>query len=277
MSDVNVAVPEVRSHNSAPPRTIVLLAFCAATVLLIPLEAWIPGLVAWAVSVIALRWCDVVFRRRLAVLLGVILLLALAPINTDRSTPHWLVLAPCFAAAVFGPWLIFRKTDPGVIDWCFWPRRFRWLDIIYTAVSVPVAWVVIPWYFFQINPDLPTHWSMPAVYSDEAFWRLFSGINAVGIWDELFFINIVYATLRSVVPVRVANVVQAVVYASVLNDMAFTGIGPVLIYLFALTQGSMYEQSRTLLYVLIVHLVVDAFLVSNILTFYYPGGVPFWF
>jgi hypothetical protein len=67
-----------------------------------------------------------------------------------------------------------------------------------------------------------------------------------------------------------ANAAQAVVYASVLYTMAFTGIGPLVIYLFALTQGAMYEGSRSLLWVLIVHLVVDLFLVAAILHFYYP-------
>jgi len=44
----------------------------------------------------------------------------------------------------------------------------------------------------------------------------------------------------------------------------------VIVYLFALTQGVMYEKSRRLLYVLIVHLIIDAFLVLAILQYYYP-------
>ena len=52
--------------------------------------------------------------------------------------------------------------------------------------------------------------------------------------------------------------------------MAFTGVGPIVVYAFALTQGAMYERSRCLLYVLIVHLIVDAFLVFAILQYHYP-------
>jgi hypothetical protein len=39
----------------------------------------------------------------------------------------------------------------------------------------------------------------------------------------------------------------------------------------------MYERSRCLLYVLIVHLIVDAFLVAAILQYHYPGLALRWF
>ena len=67
-----------------------------------------------------------------------------------------------------------------------------------------------------------------------------------------------------------ANFGQAVVYTSVLYHMAFTGAGIYIVYIFALTQGAMYERSRVLLWVLIVHLIVDVFLVIAILQHYYP-------
>ena len=104
--------------------------------------------------------------------------------------------------------------------------------------------------------------------------RLVAGINCVGIWDELFFVNTVYGLLRGVFPARIANPAQAVVYTSVLYDMAFTGHGVWIVYLFALTQGLMYEKSRVLLWVLIVHLIVDLWLVLAIVQWHYPGHSP---
>jgi membrane protease YdiL (CAAX protease family) len=112
---------------------------------------------------------------------------------------------------------------------------------------------------------------MPPEPTTDALRRLFIGINAVGIWDELFFINTVYVLLRRLFPARLAIPAQAVVYTSVLYDMAFTGWGIVIVYLFALTQGAMYERSGILLWVLIVHLIVDYFLVLAILQYHYPG------
>ena len=124
-----------------------------------------------------------------------------------------------------------------------------------------------------MGPSHSTHWTLPAEVDPGAVTALFWGINGVGVWDELFFVNTVYAILRSMFSYRIANLAQAVVYTAVLYDMAFTGIGPIVVYLFALTQGAMFEESENLLYVLIVHLVVDYFLFSAIVAYHYPGYV----
>jgi membrane protease YdiL (CAAX protease family) len=102
------------------------------------------------------------------------------------------------------------------------------------------------------------------------------GINGVGIWDELFFINICFAALRYLFPFRIANPAQAVIYTSVLYDMAFTGWGPVFVAVLALTQGFMYERSKVLIWVLIVHLIVDYFLFQAIVDHYYPDFSVWW-
>lgn len=207
-----------------------------------------------------------------------IALLTLAPIHTDTSTPHFLVLGGFFLAVVLVPGIVLHFTDPGVIDFKLWPKKFRRRDLFYTVISVPLAWAIIHFYFFVANPWLPTHWYLPQPYDAEAVARLVTGINCVGVWDELFFVNVVFATLRSLYDFRRANLAQAVVYTSVLYDMAFTGIGPFIVYAFALTQGSMYEGSRRLLWVLIVHLIVDAFLLEAIIHYHYAGHGSFhWF
>lgn len=205
-------------------------------------------------------------------LLGTIAVLALAPIHTDTSTAHFITLGIPFFLVIAGPALFLRRTDPGVIRFRIWPRRFRWLDLIYVLISVPLSWLAFHVYFGIVNPDVPSHWYLPPVPDSESIWRLFIGINCVGIWDELFFVNTVYAVLRSLFPFAVANVAQAVVYTTVLYRMAFTGLGPPIIFVFALTQGSMFEDSENLLYVLIVHLIVDAFLFAGIVAHYYPGA-----
>jgi len=69
----------------------------------------------------------------------------------------------------------------------------------------------------------------------------------------------------------VANAAQAVVYTAVLCDMAFTGIGPIVVYGFAWTQGAMFEKADNLLYVLLVHIIVDVFLFAAIVGHHYPG------
>jgi membrane protease YdiL (CAAX protease family) len=252
-------------------RLLALAAFAAATVMLIPLAWFLPGFAAWAAAAaLAARDPEPQARRNLGILLACIALLAFAPINTNLDTPHMVTLGLFFLAAILAPYLFMRWKAKGELRWAIWPTRFSWRDLIYTVVSVPLAWGVIEIYFYHLNPELPTHWPLPAVYDAEQVKRLVIGINCVGIWDELFFINTVYGLLRGIFPARIANAGQAVVYTSVLYDMAFTGHGAWIVYLFALTQGVMYEKSRRLLYVLIVHLIIDAFLVLAILQYYYP-------
>ena len=249
-----------------------LVCFCAATVLLIPLAWFLPGLIVWGLcAVLVARSGRADVRRNMGLLLGCLLLLGFAPINTDRDTGHFVRLGLVFAAVILVPFVWMRWKAPHQLDWRFLPRRFWWRDIVYVAVSIPLAWAILQFYFFTLNPELPTHWPMPAEPTEGALRRLFLGINAVGIWDELFFINTVYVLLRTLFPARIANPAQAVLYTSVLYHMAFTGWGILIVYLFALTQGAMYERSGILLWVLIVHLIVDYFLVLAILQYHYPG------
>ena len=268
--------PAAAAIPAAPParRLAALAAFAVATVLLIPAQRFLPGALAWGVALaFALGDGEVAFRRRLGVLLGVIALLAAAPIHTGLDNAHFAKLGACFLAAVLVPNLILRRTDPGVLDLRFWPRRLRRRDLVYTALAVPLAWVVIGIYFGRLTPEMPTHWWQPAEPSREWIWRLIVGVNCVGVWDELFFVSTTYAILRSLYPRGLANAAQAVVYTSVVCHMAFTGAGPVVVGVFALTQGAMYEGSRCLLWVIVVHLIVDFFLVSAILHHYYGPAV----
>jgi len=248
-----------------------LAAFAVATVLLIPLEWFVPGLIVWAIAlVLAWRTGDPIARRNFSLLLACVLILGFAPINTNLDTKHFLTLGLPFLLVVLGPYLYLRATSPGQVDLGFWPRKFYWRDIIYMIISVPLAWGVIELYFFYLTPEMPTHWPMPVDYDEGAIRRLAIGINSVGIWDELFFINTCYVLLRPIFPHRIANAGQAVVYTSVLYHMAFTGWGLLIVPIFAWTQGAMYERSRVLLWVLIVHLIIDMILVFAILQYYYP-------
>jgi hypothetical protein len=256
-----------------PGRVLMLGTFAAACWLLIPQESYLAGAAAWLISVVtALTDPEHAVRRRMGVLLGCVAILAAAPISTDIRPIKFFTLGGSFLAVIILPAIILGKTDPGVIRFRMWPRKFRWLDIFYVAISIPLAKYILQWYF-QFNEFMPFQWPLPPEPDAEAMGRLFWGINGVGIWDELFFVNTSFCILRSLFAFRIANPVQAVLYTAVLFDMAFAGIGPLLVYLFALTQGSMFEESENLLYVLIVHLIVDYFLYWEIVTGHYPGYV----
>ena len=242
----------------SPPRIAALLSLCAATPLLVTLEQYALGAVALLVCIACtVLTRDAVFQRRFGVLIVCTALLTLAPIATSTDTIPALILGAFFVAVIALPhWALSRPRDSGVIEYQWLPKHFSKLETAYVLLSIPLAWAGLRLYF-TLSPEVPFNWTLPALPSDEPLLRLFVGINAVGIWDELFFINTVYAVLRSLFPFWTANLASSVFYVAVLNDMAFTGWGPVFVGVLAITQGIMFERSKTLIYVLVVHLIVD--------------------
>lgn len=252
-------------------RVALLASFAASIVLCIAVQNYLwGGLALLTTGVLLVSDEEPSLRRRMGVLLGCVLVLTFCDINTGLDNRNFLQVGLPFAAVVVAPALLLRRTDPGVIRFALWPRRFRWIDILYVVLSVPLAYFLLKFYW-SVDPIMPSHWPLPHYKDSEQTLRLIVGINAVGIWDELFFVNTSYAILRSLFGFKTANATQAVLYTCVLYDMAFTGIGPWIIYFFAWTQGLMFEESENLLYVLLVHLIVDAFLVAAILSGNYSG------
>lgn len=272
------------SPDNAKASLSTLLPLLLASVLLIPLDNAFFGISALVRiilgSISALGFIFFLTReppeRRLPYLaLAVaLLILMLAPISTSLESAHIAWLALFFAAVLVVPAVILRKT--GVITFHFWPKQLDWLDVAYTLLSIPLAWGAFELYFKVLSPEVPFNWALGADPNNAELFTLFMGINAVGIWDELFFVNTSFAILRSLFPFRTANLAQAVIYTIVLYDMAFTGWGPVFVYVLALTQGFMFERSKVLLWVLMVHLIVDYFLFQGIVTRYYPTLDVWW-
>jgi len=252
-----------------------------ATILLIPASLWIAGIPAFALC----AWFvatdpEPKLRRRLGILLGCVAVLAACDINPSLSNANFLQVGVPFTLVIALPALLQRLGDPGVIRYRFLPLRWRKIDLVYTILSVPLAWLVLKGYEWGnrtlFDDELFRHWTLGPEPAPSEIRRLFIGINLVGVWDELFFVNTAFALLRSLFAFRVANAIQAVLYTAVLFDMAFTGCGVLIVFLFAWTQGAMFEKSEGLLWVLIVHLVVDYLLVAFIVQAHYPDyGLDF--
>lgn len=265
-----------------PP--VLLGSLLAAVVLLVPFERPLvglggaprlaAGLVAALVFAVGVGLEPPARRRLWLALSAPLTVLALAPVDPRLTDRHVLVLGAAFVLALALPRLLARGT--GAIRDVLWPERLDWVDVAYTLLSVPLAWGAFRLYFGVLSPEVPGNWILPPTYEPEATVRLFLGINAVGIWDELFFVSSCYALLRRLFRPAVANLGQSVIYTSVLWDMAFSGWGPLFVFALAWTQGAMFERSRALLWVLIVHLVVDAFLFQEIVSWHYPGLEVWW-
>jgi membrane protease YdiL (CAAX protease family) len=273
------------SEPQYPKRSLLTLGFLLCAVLmLIPIGRVVFGL---SVSVrigigigaalgFGLMWrLEPPERKRSYLALAVPLtILAIAPIGTNLAIPKMLILGLFFASVIIIPPLILRRND--IITFKLWPDKLDWIDAFYTLLSIPLAWGGFRLYFKLFSPEVPFNWLQPSEPNANELFKLFMGINAVGIWDELFFINICFAIIRSLFPFKIANPAQAVIYTSVLYDMAFTGWGPVFVGVLALTQGLMFERSKALIWVLLVHLMVDYFLFQAIVEKYYPNFSVWW-
>lgn len=124
---------------------------------------------------------------------------------------------------------------------------------IYLVVVVIAGYLILPWYFLSSG----SYQNWPPVESTNEILRLLIGVNAVGTWDELFFICTVFALYQRHFPLWQANVLQAMVFVSFLWELGYRSWGPLLTIPFALVQGLTFARTKSFAYVLIVHLLFD--------------------
>ncbi|WP_323959453.1 type II CAAX prenyl endopeptidase Rce1 family protein [Arthrobacter sp. JZ12] len=130
-----------------------------------------------------------------------------------------------------------------------WNRTERW----YLLAVVVIGYLVLPVY--MVPTGVYENW--PAASSPSTISRLFLGTNVLGIWDELFFICTAFTLLRRHLPEWQANVLQAVLFTSFLWELGFHAWGPLLIYPFALVQAWIFSRTKSLSYIVSVHLLFD--------------------
>ena len=137
-------------------------------------------------------------------------------------------------------------------------RSFGVSIVVACAVLVVVGVVLLGYCIlpaYLIRTGVYQNW--PDASDPTIFWRLFLGVNAVGIWDELFFICTMFTLLRQHFPDWLANILQAVVFSSFLWEIGYQAWGPLLTFPFALLQGYTFKLTKSLTYVVTVHLTFD--------------------
>jgi membrane protease YdiL (CAAX protease family) len=177
-------------------------------------------------------------------------------VAADVSWPRFIAIGTALTLAVTVPFVIDRfvyRRRAIRFPWRGgreWPRAER----AYLLAVPLLGWAILPWYF--IGSGAYRNW--PNITDDSELARFFVGVNAVGTWDELFFICTCFALLRRHFPVWLANLLQAVIFVSFLWELGYREWGPLLTAPFALLQGFIFSRTGSLTYVLIVHLLFDA-------------------
>jgi hypothetical protein len=181
--------------------------------------------------------------------------ISLVPINTEISWDHMLLMGTALAVAVVVPYLVsrFGYRDHAVRFPIRGGHRWTGLEKWYLLAVLVLGWLILPVY--MIRTDVYLNW--PAASDASTIGRLFVGTNALGIWDELFFICTCFALLRRHLVDWQANLVQAVLFTSFLWELGFHAWGPLLIYPFALVQGWIFKLTQSLTYIVCVHLLFD--------------------
>lgn len=193
--------------------------------------------------------------RHLALIAAGLVIISLVPLNADLSIAHMLSMGGALALAVLVPWLVSKFVyREQIIKFPVntgrkWPLAAK----LYLLGVVALGFLILPVYL--ISTGVYQNW--PDASDPSIFWRLFVGVNAVGIWDELFFICTTFTLLRRHFPDWLANILQAVIFSSFLWEIGYQAWGPLLTFPFALLQGYTFKLTKSLPYVVSVHLIFD--------------------
>ena len=247
--------------STDPPRTALTWKLLPAALLSasgVPLFALgndLPGYSLLAAALLTAAFVDVRLMRHLALIAAGVVIISLVPLNADLSLGHMALMGGALALAVLVPWLVSRFAyREHVIRFPVntgrqWPLAAK----LYLAGVVALGYLILPAYL--INTGVYRNW--PDASDPAIFWRLFLGVNTVGIWDELFFICTTFTLLRQHFPDWLANLLQAVIFCSFLWEIGYQAWGPLLTFPFALLQGYTFKLTKSFTYVVSVHLIFD--------------------
>jgi membrane protease YdiL (CAAX protease family) len=250
-----------------------LLVFAATSIVLIALQQKFLGFGMLALGLAVLPFCDHELRKNFLLVYFCLLVLGITPIGTTTAPPQALYMGIGLLTVVAIPLFVTRKIYknnliiyPNLREKT-WPRA-RTFYLLFAAFA---AYLLLPVMLRSDNSYLnwqlePNTWDLTVAYI---------GLNAVGIWDELFFVITILAILRNHFPFYLANLAQAVLFTSFLYTLGFGGWCFVVIFLFALAQGLVFRQTKSLMYILAIHLTIDLVLHLALVYLHFPDKFPY--
>ena len=154
--------------------------------------------------------------------IGIIGTISLA---ADISYGHMVLMGSILLIAVVVPYVVDRFVFKRHI--VRFPintgRRWTTGEYVWLVSVVGLAWLIMPFYFITSG----TYLNWPAVHEPSELIRLFIAVNAVGLWDELFFICTAFALLRHHFVMWQANILQAIIFVSFLWELGYAGLGTI--------------------------------------------------
>jgi len=227
-------------------------------------------IIAWVFD--SRRLSEGLFRDLLLIAVGMVIVSTVS-VEADISWGNFFLLGFVLASAVAVPYLISRFVFKDRVIRFKWRGGWPWSKVQwgYLVLVLFLGWLILPFYF--ITSGVYLNW--PNTTTPDEIARLFVGVNAVGLWDELFFILTVFVLFMRHFPVWQANLLQMVIFVSFLWELGYQAWGPLLTIPFALLQGWIYFQTKSLAYVVTVHLLFDAVVFLVIVHARNDGVIPF--
>ncbi|TDE94897.1 CPBP family intramembrane metalloprotease [Occultella glacieicola] len=201
-----------------------------------------------------------------------IAIVSVTSVEADVSWDRFFTIGIVLALAVTVPFLVDRFVYKRRAIRFPWRTGQPWtrLEKSYIVIVPVLGWLILPFYFI----DSGAYLNWPHITDASELGRFFVGVNAVGTWDELFFICTCFALLRRHFPMWQANLLQATIFVSFLWELGYREWGPLLTAPFALLQGFIFSRTGSLTYVLIVHLLFDLMVFLAIVHAHNPGVIP---
>ncbi|MBD7999281.1 membrane protease YdiL (CAAX protease family) [Oerskovia paurometabola] len=271
MTDARTAATPDAPRAPARTTTLRLLAaalVCGSAVLLFAVHVRPLGYVPLVGGVLLGLLVDRRLGRDLLLIALGMGIISTIPLAADLSDAGIARFAVVLSLAVLVPWAVSRYVyrDDAIRFPVRTGRRWNRTQIVYLLVVLVAGYLILPAYF--IGSGSYQNW--PAIETPQEIARLFVGVNAVGIWDELFFVCVVFALLRRHFALWPANLLQAAVFVSFLWELGYRSWGPLLTIPFALVQGWIFARTKSLTYVVCVHLLFDAIVFAVLVHAHHP-------
>lgn len=251
---------------------IALVLLPASGIILIGLQLQLYGWLLLLLGSICLLGCRQQFRKDIILIYLALALLGLTRISTDISWTHIAQMSLTLCLALIIPFVMSKYL------WRDSAIRYRWhhgrawyrTEILYVVTTAVLAYFILPLYLKNTGAYL--NWTVEPGVSHLV--RLFLGTQALGFWDELFFVCTVLGLLRRHLSFPIANIIQSILFTSFLYELGFTGWGFAMIFIFALIQGFVFKKTDSLLYVITIHLTLDVVLFLALLWAHHPTWMP---
>lgn len=250
-----------------------LFLLLLGAIILIGFQMHLIGWILIFIGFITLLFCKRQHTKDFLLLYIAIIIVGITPVSTDITPTHIVAMSIPLGIAVFLPYLVSRFIFKDYLVKFQFHHGRGWYktEILYILATAFVAYLLLP-VILRYTGDYH-NWKV--VLNTKDLIIFFFGTQALGLWDELFFISTTLGILRRYLPFGFANLCQALLMTAFLYELGFRSWACVFIFAFSLLQGYVFKRTESLFYVITIHLTLDLILFLVLVHLHYPQWFAF--